>query len=137
MRLEFRIKNLLELFYFLMETLAYHIISAWWGDLQTLTISLDILELIEPVLLSVIRHHPGPGALLEHLGTISVRKAFLPLGLVKPKKCLRRKSDIFTTRMMKTFLSVLATFQMLFPSQQLSLDGLCLETVRTMANILA
>ena len=73
-----------------METLAYYIIGTRWGDLQTLTISLDILKLIEPVLLSVIRHHPGPGALLEHLGTISVCKAFLPLGLVKPKKCFQK-----------------------------------------------
>ena len=78
-----------------METLAYQIISTWWGDLQTLTISLDILKLIEPVLLSVIRHHPGPGALLEHLGTISVCKAFLPLGLVKPEKCFPQEMKYF------------------------------------------
>ena len=109
-----------------METLANYIIGAGWRDLQTLSISLQILKLIEPVLLSVIRHHPVLGALLEHLGAISVCKAFLPLGLVKPRKCFQRKFEFFITTRMKTYLGVLATFQILFPSQQQSLDGLCL-----------
>ena len=88
------LKNLRQFLYFLVETLAYYIISTGWRYLQTLAISLDILKLVEPVLLPVIRHHPGLGALLEHLGTISVCKAFLPLGLVKPKKC-SRENQIF------------------------------------------